>query len=609
MSRREIVVVSIALLVALVGTARDRMALAATATRQDPHPLPADTLQVRMAEAGTYGGRFVLAETSAPSTFNAVVANDAATSEMVTSFFGALVGFDHLTQRFTPALVKSWETSPDGLTWTLHLRRGARFSDGHPITSADVLFSFEVCYDAKLHPSNQDLLKVGGKPFAVTAPDPQTVVIRVPDRYAMALQAIGSVNVLPKHVLEASFREGRFAASYGTSTRPESLVSSGPFVLKKYVPNEMLVLGPNPYWYGVDARGHRLPYLDELVFLIIPDLNTESLQFDSGVLDALGFVGGRDYQHFKENQSKGDYTFYDLGPMLASQYLVFNLNRVRAPKTGKQVGEPYVGSEKYSWFNSPVFRRAVSHAIDRDAMIRSVFFGEAVKNWSPTTPADKTWYTPDVVGADYDPTESRRLLASLGLRDGDGDGFLDDASGKPVSFVLKSPSDNPVLMQECTFIQDDLAKVGIRCIPSGVAFMTMIGNLRNDFQYEALLLGIRGGVPPDPGMNQNILKSSGPLHAWNILQPAPETPAEAVIDSLLAVNVAATDMATRKSTWSEMQEIINRECFMVWLPTPRLKVPIRNRFGNVQPTALPPQVFWNVDRIFVKGAGSSPGGR
>jgi len=328
--RRAIAVPLIALMLWLTVTAHVGMALAAPATRRDPHPLPVDTLQVRMAEVGTHGGRFVLAETSAPSTFNAVVANDAATSEMVTSFFGALVGYDRLTQRFLPALVKSWETSPDGLTWTLHLRRGARFSDGHPITSADVLFSFEVCYDAKLHPSNQDLLKVSGKPFAVTAADPQTVVIRVPEHYAMALQAIGSVNVLPKHVLEASFRDGRFAASYGTSTKPESLVSSGPFVLKKYVPNAMLVLGPNPYWYGVDARGQRLPYLDELVFLIIPDLNTQSLQFDSGVLDALGFVGGQDYQHFTANQGKGNYTFYDLGPMLASQYLVFNLNRVRA---------------------------------------------------------------------------------------------------------------------------------------------------------------------------------------------------------------------------------------------------------------------------------------
>ena len=562
-----------------------------------------------MAEVGTYGGRFVLTETSAPSTFNAVVANDAATGEMVTSLLAALVRFDHLTQRFTPGLAKSWDTSPDGLTWTLHLRRGARFSDGHPITSADVLFSFEVCYDAKLHPANQDLLTVGGKRFEITARDPETVVIHVPERYAMVLQAIGSVNVLPKHVLEASFQQGRFGATYGTSTRPESLVASGPFVLKQYVPNEKLVLAPNPYWYGVDARGQRLPYLDELVFLIIPDLNTASLQFDSGVLDALGFVGGQDYQRYAENQRKGNYTFYDLGPMLAAQYLAFNLNRVRAAKAGKQVGEPYVGPEKYAWFSSPVFRRAVSHAIDRDGMIRSVFFSEAVKNWSITTPADKVWYTPDVTGADYDPAESRRLLASLGLRDRDGDGFLEDARGNPVSFVLKSPADNAVLMQECPFIQDDLAKVGIRCVPSGVAFMTMVANLRYDCQYEALLLGYRGGVPPDPGMNQNIFKSSGSLHTWNILQPAPETSAEAAIDSLLAENVATTDMATRKQTWTEIQKTLNRECFLIWMPIPRLKVPIRNRFGNLEPTALPPQVFWNVDRIFVKSAESPHDGR
>src|SRR5262249_2517270 len=152
---------------------------------------------------------------------------------------------------------------------------------------ADVLFSFEVCYDAKVHPAAQDQLMVDGRPLAVSAPDSHTVVIRLPGHVVSFLTRLAALSIIPRHVLEPRFRQGLFASAYNTATKPESLVTSGPFRLAEYLPNEKTVLSPNPYWFRRDAKGQRIPYLSEVVYLVIPDAGTASLQFQAGQLDAI----------------------------------------------------------------------------------------------------------------------------------------------------------------------------------------------------------------------------------------------------------------------------------------------------------------------------------
>jgi peptide/nickel transport system substrate-binding protein len=528
------------------------------------------------------------------------MANENTSTDITGLMFCTLVDFNNATQQDTPFLAKSWEASADGKTWTWHLRRGAAFSDGHPITSADVLFSFAVAYDDTLHPSVQDLLIIQGKKIQVSAPDSFTVVMQLPAAYALTADAVGALRIMPKHVLEPAFRRGSYASAYNTSTPPESLVTSGAWKLQQFVPNEKTVLVRNPYWFGVDAKGQRLPYLDELVFLVAPDQNAVALKFQAGELDGLYNVRPEDFQGYADKQQKQGYTLYDLGPSLNTNQFWFNLNRVRQSGKGKKLGEPYVEPYKFAWFNNPNFRRAVSMAIDRDAIIKSVLFGEAVKNWSSSTPANKNWYWPEVPRYDYAPDSAKKLLAGMGFRDKNGDGVLEDAQGRPVSFTIKTNGDNVLRMQMCNFIKDDLAKVGIKCTPVGLDFNTLTTNLRSDLQYEAIVLGLQSATPPDPGMGQNVWRSSGLTHFWNVKQPKPDTPAEARIDQLMTANVSTTDMAQRKQSWNEIQKIVNDECFFIWLPTINVKLPVRNRFGNLQPSVIPNRLLWNIDRVFAK---------
>ncbi len=573
-----------------------------SAAQRPQHPLPIDTMTVALPEVGRYGGRFVLGQTTSPKGFNPTIANESSTSDVTSGrLFASLVDFDYITQTDLPSLARSWETSPDGLVWTYHLRRGAAFSDGHPLTSEDVLFTFQTVLDDSVPNSVKSLLILDGKKPVVAAPDSYTVVVTWPIVYALANPAVGSVYILPKHVLGAAYAAGEFESTYGVDTPPEKLVTSGPWKLKAYVPNEKTVLEPNPYWFQCDVKGQRLPYLDDLTFVIVPDQNTAALKFESGELDGLDNVKPEDYSSFESKAKTGGFVLHDVGVSLYTNFMWFNLNTYKKAEGGNKVGSPRVDPIKYAWFKERDFRRAVSHAIDRQAIIAGPFFNEAVENYCGSTVANKYWHIPDLPHAGYDPDRARALLAGLGYKDRDGDGFLEDAKGHTITFTVKTNSDNNVRIAMGNLIKDDLAKVGIKMNFAPADFNTLINNMRQDFKYDAIMLGLQSAVPPDPGMGQNVWRSTGRTHYWNMEQKHPESPEEAHIDELMTANIGATDLPTRLRAWREIQTIVNDQVYMVWLPSQKTKLPVRAKFGNMRPSVIPHRLLWAIHTVFVKG--------
>jgi peptide/nickel transport system substrate-binding protein len=238
--------------------------------------------------------------------------------------------------------------------------------------------------------------------------------------------------------------------------------------------------------------------------------------------------------------------------------------------------------------------------VDRDAMIPSIFFGHGVKNWSDATPGNKVWYHSDLPHDDYNPAESKKLLASLGWKDSNGDGVLEDLQGHPISFAMRTNADNKLRVGMANFIKDDLAKVGIKMTLDPVDFNTLITNLRYDFQYDAILLGLQSGVPPTPANGQNVWRSSGESHQWFIRQQKPASPEEARIDQLMDRILSTQDLEARKALWKEIETIINQQAWLIWLPILDYSAPVSNKFGNVEPSPLAHRLLWNVERIYMK---------
>src|SRR6476469_7977994 len=109
----------------------------------DKLPPPQEPL-VMQGEVGSYGGRFVIAGTSGPETFNPVVSTSVYSADIAEALFIGLTQYRLDTQERTPSFASSWSCADDAMSCTFHLRRGAAFSDGHPITAEDVVFSFSV---------------------------------------------------------------------------------------------------------------------------------------------------------------------------------------------------------------------------------------------------------------------------------------------------------------------------------------------------------------------------------------------------------------------------------------------------------------------------------
>lgn len=542
---------------------------------------------------GEMGGQLIVGSISDPKTFNIILAGETSSTDILDRMYAGLVEFDLLTQEYKPGLAKSWEHSPDYKEWTFYLRRGIRWSDGKLITADDVVFTFDVIYNPDIPNSLKDLLKVDGKNFTVTKIDDYTVKVTLPDTYGPFLYVIG-IPILPKHKLEKSIADKTFNQIYNINVKPEELVVNGPFLLDKFVSGEKTVLKRNPFYWKQDIKNQRLPYLENIVFLNVPDINALMLKFQAGETDLYDVRGDR-YQTIKDGEAKGNYTVYDIGPGLGTEHLWFNLNADKNPETGK----PYVDPKKLKWFQQVDFRRAVSHAIDRQSIARVVYRGRAIPNYGPVSPADKRWHNPDIPKYEYNLEKAKALLDGLGFIDRNNDGIREDPEGNKISFTIISNQGNNYREKMGNIICDSLRQIGLDAQLKLLDFNTLVVKLNDSYDYEACLLGLTGSIEPVGGMN--VFLSSGRMHQWYPNQKTPATPAEARIDELMNKYLKEPTYEKQREYFFEVQHILAEQQFMIYTIIPNIYVAVRNKFGNIRPTALTHNsVLWNADEIFIK---------
>jgi len=544
-------------------------------------------------ENGHPGGRLVVSLRAEPKTLNPLIAADAPSREVIGAMQADLVHINRATQLTEPSLAKSWKISPDGLQYTLVLRKGVKFSDGQPMDADDVLFTFRVYLDEKVHAPQRDLLIFDGKPITVRKVDAFTVVFQLPKPYGVAERMFDGWAILPRHLLEKPYEEGKIV-QLGTLTTPANQWPGlGPFRLKEYVAGQRLVLERNPYYWKTDAKGTRLPYLEELIFLFVPSADAQVLRFQSGETDVISRLGAENFSVLSRQQR--DYTMVDAGPGLEYNFLFFNLNDPGA-KTSAEL------QQKQKWFREVKFRQAVSAAVDREAIVLLVYQGRGSGLWGLVTPGNRRWGDQKLPHPPRSLERARTLLKEAGFSwstGPNGDPALLDSSGKPVEFSIITSSSNADRAKMAALIQDDLKQLGMRVQVVPLEFRSLLDRVTQSKDYDACVLGV-ASFDADPNSDINVWLSSGGTHLWNPSQTHPATDWEAEIDHLIDEQMYARTFEQRKKLYDRAQELLWEYQPMIFLASPDILTGARNSVGNFRPAVLEPYVLWNVEQLYIK---------
>ncbi len=341
----------------------------------------AATLPATQALAQTKGGTLNMIVQPEPPVIVTAINQQGPTQFVAGKIYESLLTYS-TDLKPQPGLAKSWDASADGLTYTFHLQDNVKWHDGKPFTSEDVVFSL-----ADMLPKTHARARVILNKFveSVQAPDAKTVVVKLKTPFPafMLMFEPGFAPMMPKHLYAGT--------DYMTNPANQKPVGTGPFMFKEWKRGEYIKLTRNPdYW----KPGK--PYLDELVFNIIPDSASRAVAFERGSVDVLrgGDVDNVDIKRLRA-LPKVEYTTAGWEMFSPQAYLIFNM---RKPP-----------------FDNLKVRQAVMAAINRNMVVNNIFFGLGKVSTSPFVTTEM-FYDKNMPPLTYDMKKARALIKESGIK-------------------------------------------------------------------------------------------------------------------------------------------------------------------------------------------------
>lgn len=492
--------------------------------------------------------RFRSATIGDPKTFNPLLVVDSASAAVVGDLFEGLVRLNPLTAEMEPLLAEKWAISADGTAYTFTLRRDVRWHDGIALTAADVAFTLDAIFDARVPNSTKHTLQIDGERIKTEIVNDAVVRLILPRPFAPLINSLGFA-ILPKHILGRALEKGTFVQAWGINTPPAQIVGTGPYRLLRYVPAQLLEFTRNPDYWMKDDTGQPLPYLETRTILIVPNQDSMYLKFLAQQTDVYS-PRPEDVEDLRAKADELKIAVREIGLDTGSQFVAFNRNPQHYVHDGKR-------DPRLTWFSDPHFLQALAHAVDKQSIIVTCLNGYGKPAVVDISPENTLYHNANLQDYAYDLDAARRLLKEGGYVDRDGDGTLEDSAGNPVEFALNTNAGNQVRERTCSILKEDWSKLGMKVNYRPLDFTTLVEKLDHTFDWDAILIGFTGTIEPNNGAN--LLRSSGNLHLWNPSQPAPATPWEAEIDRLLDQGSRELDPRQRPRYYRRIQEILHEQ--------------------------------------------------
>ena len=491
------------------------------------------------AEAATRGGKMVYAR-YADSLWLDPVFNDANVDIWIlTNLYDTLLQPTADGKGVSPGLATGYEVSDDGLTFTLTLRQGTKFSDGSPITAEDVKGSL----DRARNPKNGIWAFIIDSidSIEIKAPDKVVLHLKHPDPTLAAGLATFNTGIMPQKLFEAAPGNTDEEKAKAFAEHP---VGSGAFMFDSWQRGTQMVIKRNPYYWQMGEDGKPLPYLDEIDFPVIPDDATRILKLQAGEVDGAELIPYARVQDLKNDSNLNMVLF----PSTKIELLTMNVRPQLKDGTANPLSDPRV-------------RQALNYAVDKKALIKIVTFDVGAPVVSYMSSATPLVYDQGPAYP-YDPEKAKALLKDAGI-----------APGTEIHcFALAGSADENAILST---VQAMWSAVGV------TLKIDQVDNATRTARYRAGDFQMRTSLWTDDIADPSEITSY--FAYYPLIQSLHGGYEDKTIDSLFEASQKEADKAKRADEYKQIQEIYMKAAPILFLYQSPYPVALRkNVKGFVQ---------------------------
>lgn len=523
---------------------------------------------------GNFGGDII--------TTNPLLASDQSSTDVITQLYPNFIGVDPETGIETPGAAKSlatdWSYNEDGTVLTVKLRDDWQWSDGTPITSADVKYAYDAAISGEIDTVLGSYLT---NVVSLETPDDYTVEITFAAADCAAVTVASYIPVVPAHYYAEAYPTfADMTTESPVNLKPE--VTAGPFSFANFRSGEQVTLLANQD-YPDSPAGYVVP--EGFVYKNTTDQLVEVEQFLAGQITYVGVPEDRQAE-MEERGAAGEFVYLER-PSTGWQVVLFNLANPENPQPGLDEEGNVIEQEPHPILGDLNVRLAISHAVDHAALNEGAYAGTGIPVGGAMLP--QSWaYNEDIEPFAYDPELAMQLLEEAGWVDSDGDGIR-EKDGQPLALTLGTYTGNVSIDAFNVLMQDQLKQVGIDLELEIMEFGVLVDDLLNQ-TYDLIVLfwGVSTNAPQDM-YDMLSAEADAPGASFGVTSFYNEE-----FETLMqeARTLPGCDTEERKAMYDRAQEIIHESAPWLLVNTSMAPIAVTNSLENFDPKTN--SLLWNL---------------